>query len=93
MGDLPSDGLALIGGVYHLTYQGLTLSLSSWAQKRGMSQGMLKERARAGWPVAQALGYEERVRPEIDYEARRGAGNSHATAERNRWRNGLRSES
>ena len=71
MGDLQPDGLTLINGVYHLTYQGLTLSLSSWAEKRGMSQGMLKERARAGWPVAQALGYEERVRPEVDYESRR----------------------
>ena len=71
MGDLQLDGLTLINGVYHLTYQGLTLSLSSWAQKRGMSQGMLKERTRAGWPVAQALGYEDRVRPKVDYEARR----------------------
>lgn len=68
MGDLQPDGLTMVDGVYQLTYQGLTLTLSSWAEKRRMSAGKLKERVRAGWTPAEALGFEQRQRSHESYD-------------------------
>jgi hypothetical protein len=71
MGDLPSDGLEMINGVWHLSYQGKKLTFFNWAKITGIDRQVIKERARMRWPAGQILGYEERVRPDIDYESRR----------------------
>ena len=68
MGDLQPDGLAMVNNVYQLTYKGQTRSFSNWARIRGIPRGVIKERARHRWPVAQILGYEPRVAPQERYD-------------------------
>ena len=38
-----------------LTHNGITMNLSQWARKMGMSKGMLKHRVDSGWPLGKAL--------------------------------------
>jgi hypothetical protein len=38
----------------------LDLTVSDWAVKTGLSRSTIASRLRAGWPIEQALGYEQR---------------------------------
>jgi len=50
---------------HQITYNGLTLSIGSWAQKTHQPRHRLVYRYSRGWPPAQVLGYEPRVRPTV----------------------------
>jgi hypothetical protein len=45
-----------------VTYKGSTLTITAWAEKRGMSFACLYQRLANGWPIEEALGYVPRRR-------------------------------
>ncbi len=47
-----------------LTCRGMVMGESEWARIRGMCRSTLQHRLRAGWPIEQALGFEDRPQAE-----------------------------
>jgi hypothetical protein len=45
-----------------LEWQGETLNVTQWAQRLSVGRSLIFGRLRAGWPIAQALGFESRKR-------------------------------
>ena len=47
----------------YLEYQGKTMTISQWAEYRGIADGVLRNRLKLNWPIGEALGYEPHSYP------------------------------